>query len=70
VGPILTSEQNRGACQFHDPAALLPGIEPRYSLDMIGGGGVQSPPGRGGEQKVNLPHAGIQPRFPVVEPVT
>jgi hypothetical protein len=45
--------------QFHAPAALPPGKEPRYPLDRRLGG-PQSRSGRGGEEKNSQSPPGIE----------
>jgi len=47
--------------QLHAPAALPPGKEPQYPLDMRLGG-TQPRPGRGGKGKRSQPLPGIEPR--------
>jgi hypothetical protein len=46
--------------QFHTPAALHPGKEPRYPLDRRLDV-PQSRSGRGGEEKNSQPPPGIEP---------
>jgi len=47
--------------QLHDPAALPPGKEPRYSLDRrLGGPQILSE--RGGEEEISHPLPGIETR--------
>jgi hypothetical protein len=51
--------------QLHDPAALLPGKQPRYPLDRRLGG-PQSWSGRGGEEKTSLTTGS---RNPLAQPI-